>query len=330
MKAVLCKQTGSIADLVLADVPSPRAGHGEVVVSVKACGVNFPDVLLVQGKYQVRPDLPFSPGVEFAGIVKEIGAGVVQVAPGVRVCGSVPYGAFAEEVVAPAAGVVPIPDGVDFNVAAGITVTYGTSHHALVDRATLQRGESLLVLGASGGVGLAAVELGKLLGAHVIAAASSAEKLATCSRFGADELVNYESEDLRDALKRIRGKAGVNVVFDPVGGRFAEPAVRSLGWRGRYLVIGFTGGEIPKIPLNLALLSERTIVGVYWGAWAARDPQANHANLTQVLDWVRAGRLKPLVSSTFPLARAADALDALVQRRVHGKVVLVTSSQSTD
>jgi len=330
MLAVLCKQAGAIGDLVVEDVPSPRAGPDEVVVSVKACGVNFPDVLLVQGKYQVRPELPFSPGVEFAGIVKEVGKGVTRVTPGSRVCGSVPYGAFAEEVTAPAAGIVTVPDGVDLNVAAGVTITYGTAYHALVDRANLQRDETLLVLGAAGGVGLAAVELGKLLGARVIAAASSAEKLATCKRFGAGELINYEAEDLRDALKRIGGKAGVNVVFDPVGARFAEPAVRSLGWRGRYLVIGFTGGEIPKIPLNLPLLSERSIVGVYWGAWAARDPEANCANFAKVLEWVQAGRLKPLVSGTFPLARAADALEALAQRRVHGKVVLVTSLQGTD
>jgi len=323
MKAVLCRETGSIEALVVADVPSPRAGPGEAVVSVRACGVNFPDVLLVQGKYQVKPPLPFSPGVEIAGVVKEVGEGVTHVRPGDAVAGSVPYGGFAAEALAPARNLLPVPPALDMRVAAAFTLTYGTSYHALADCARLQPGETLLVLGAAGGVGLAAVELGKLLGARVIAAASSEAKLATCERFGADAIVNYEQEDLRAALKREGGARGIDVVYDPVGARFAEPAMRSLAWRGRYLVIGFAGGEIPRLPLNLALLMERSIVGVYWGAWSAREPEANRANLARVLDWIMQGKVKPLVSKTFPLARAADALDDLANRRVLGKVVLV-------
>lgn len=323
MKAVLCKELGSIADLVLEDVASPRAGPGEVVVSVKACGVNFPDVLLVQGKYQVKPPLPFSPGVEISGFVKEAGEGVTHVKPGDPVAGSVPYGGFAEEVLAPARNVVPIPADLDFTIGAAFTLTYGTSYHALADCARLQPGETLLVLGAAGGVGLAAVDVGRAMGARVIAAASSEAKLATCARYGAETLINYEQEDFRAALKRVNGGDGIDVVYDPVGARFAEPAVRSLGWHGRYLVIGFAGGEIPRIPLNLPLLMERSIVGVYWGAWSAREPEANRANLSRVLGWMAAGRLKPLVSRTFPLASAADALEELANRRVLGKVVLV-------
>jgi NADPH:quinone reductase len=329
MKAVLCRQLGSIDDLVFEDVAPPRAGHGEVVVSVRACGVNFPDVLLVQGKYQVKPPLPFSPGIEIAGIVKEIGGGVTRVKPGDPVAGSVPHGGFAEEVLAPAANVVRIPRELDFTVAAAFTLTYGTSYHALADRAHLQPGETLLVLGAAGGVGLAAVDLGRSMGARVIAAASSEEKLAACARYGAETLINYEREDLREALKRACGATGVDVVYDPVGARFAEPAVRSLAWRGRYLVVGFAGGEISRIPLNLPLLMERSIEGVYWGGWCARDPGANHANLARVLEGIAAGKLNPLVSRTLPLARAADALEELANRRVLGKLVLVVGGGKT-
>jgi len=324
MKAVVCKAFGPIDDLVVADVPAPRPGAGEVLIGVKACGVNFPDVLMVQGKYQVRPPLPFAPGVEIAGVVEAVGAGVAHVRPGDAVATSLTHGGFAAQAVAPAANVVPLPAGLDFRIAAGFMLTYGTSYHALKDRAQLAPGETLLVLGAAGGVGLAAVELGKLMGARVIAAASSEAKLATCARFGAEALVNYEQQDLREALKRLTGGKGVDVVYDPVGARFAEPAVRSLAWRGRYLVIGFAGGDIPRIPLNLALLMERSLVGVYWGAWTAREPEANRANLAQVLDWIVAGRLRPLVSRALPLERAAAALAELADRRVLGKIVLVT------
>jgi NADPH2:quinone reductase len=323
MKAVVCRKLGAIGDLAFEEIASPRAGPGEVVVSVRACGVNFPDVLLVQGKYQVKPPLPFSPGVEIAGFVKEAGEGVTNVRPGDPVAGSVPYGGFAEEVLAPARNLVPIPADLDFAVGAAFTLTYGTSYHALADCAHLRRGETLLVLGAAGGVGLAAVDLGRMMGARVIAAASSEAKLAACARYGAETLINYEQEDLREALKRVTAGEGVDVVYDPVGARFAEPAIRSLAWRGRYLVIGFAGGEIPRIPLNLPLLMERSIVGVYWGAWSAREPDANHANLARVLEGITAGKLEPLVSRSFPLARAADALEELANRRVLGKVVLL-------
>jgi NADPH2:quinone reductase len=330
MKAVVCRAFGAIDDLVVEDVPAPRPGKGEVLIGVKACGVNFPDVLLVQGKYQVKPALPFSPGVEVAGVVKDVGAGVAHVKPGDAVAAALQHGGFAEEAVAPAGSVIPVPAGLDFKVAAGFMLAYGTAYHALKDAARLARGETLLVLGAAGGVGLAAVELGKLMGARVIAAASSAAKLATCERLGADEVINYEQEDVRDALTRVTGGKGVDVVYDPVGARFAEPAMRSLAWRGRYLVIGFAGGDIPRIPLNLALLMERSIIGVYWGAWTAREPGANRANLTQVLDWIFAGKLKPLVSRAFPLGRATAALAELANRRVLGKIVLVTDPGMAD
>ncbi|HEY4659231.1 MAG TPA: NADPH:quinone oxidoreductase family protein, partial [Gemmatimonadaceae bacterium] len=270
MKAVLCRAFGPIEDLVVEDVPSPRAGKGEVLIAIKACGVNFPDVLLVQGKYQVKPELPFSPGVEVAGIVTAVGEGVTHVRPGDPVAASPPHGGFAEEVVAPGRSVMPLPPGLDLKVAAAFTLAYGTAYHALKDCARLAPGETLLVLGAAGGVGLAAVELGKLMGARVIAAASSQAKLATCERFGAHEVINYEQDDLREAVNRATGGKGVDIVYDPVGAGFAEPAIRSLAWRGRYLVIGFAGGDIPRIPLNLALLMERSIIGVYWGAWIAR------------------------------------------------------------
>lgn len=324
MKAVLCRAFGAIDELVVADVPAPQPGAGEVRVAVRACGVNFPDVLMVQGKYQVKPPLPFTPGVEIAGIAEAVGAGVAHVKPGDAVAATLPHGGFAAQAVAPAASVVPLPAGLDFRIAAAFMLTYGTAYHALKDRAQLASGETLLVLGAAGGVGLAAVELGRRMGARVIAAASSGAKLATCERFGAAAGVNYEQEDLREALKRLTGGKGLDVAYDPVGAHFAEPAIRSLAWGGRYLVIGFAGGDIPRIPLNLALLMERSLLGVYWGAWTAREPEANRANLAQVLDWIVSGRLRPHVSRAFPLEQAPAALAELSGRRALGKIVLVT------
>ncbi|MCX7152074.1 MAG: NADPH:quinone oxidoreductase family protein [Proteobacteria bacterium] len=323
MKAVLCKQYGPPENLVVENVPSPQPGKGQVVVSVRACGVNFPDTLIIQGKYQFKPDLPFSPGSEMAGLVKQVGEGVSGVKPGDAVSAGTLWGAYAEEVVVNADRLAPLPDGMDFNVAAGITVTYGTTYHALKDRANLKPGETLLVLGAAGGVGLAAVELGKLMGARVIAAASTDEKLATCKRFGADALINYSKDDLREAIKTLTAGRGVDVVYDPVGGHYAEPAVRGMAWGGRYLVVGFAAGEIPRIPLNLTLLKGCAIVGVFWGEFARRDPQAHRNNMTEIYGWVIAGRLKPLVSATYPLARAADALIDLLARKVQGKAILV-------
>jgi NADPH2:quinone reductase len=320
----LCKQFGPPESLVLEDLPSPQAGPGEAVVSVKAAGVNFPDVLVIQNKYQVKPQLPFSPGSEFAGVVKELGAGVTGVKPGDRVIGFSSHGAFAEEVKLEAAKLLPIPAGMDFTQASAFLLTYGTSYHALKNRVTVAPGETLLVLGAAGGVGVAAIEIGKILGARVIACASSDDKLAVCREHGADETINYASEDLREGIKRATGGKGVDLIYDPVGGAYAEAALRSSSWRARYLVIGFAGGEIPKIPLNLPLLMERSIIGVYWGEWARRSPAEFAASLKELATWFAQGKLKPHVSATYPLAQAARALRDMADRKVKGKVVLVT------
>lgn len=324
MKAVLCKQHGLPETLVVEEVPSPVPGPKQVLIAVKACGVNFPDTLIIQNLYQFKPALPFSPGGELAGVVKAVGEGVKHLQPGQPVLAFTGWGGFAEEVLADAKQVVPLPPGVDMAVAAAFMMTYGTSFHALKDRAQLQAGETLLVLGAAGGVGLAAIELGKKMGARVIAAASSAEKLAVCKEHGADELVNYEDEDLRERIKALTDGKGVDVIYDPVGGKYAEPALRSIAWKGRYLVVGFAAGEIPKIPLNLALLKGCAILGVFWGDFAAREPQANMANGMQLFQWLMQGELRPHISARYPLERAAEALRALMERKVTGKVVLVT------
>jgi NADPH2:quinone reductase len=323
MKAVLCKQHGLPETLVVEDVPSPVPGPKQVLISVKACGVNFPDTLIIQNLYQFKPALPFSPGGELAGVVKAVGEGVKHVQPGQPVLAFTGWGGFAEEVLADAKQVVPLPPGLDMAVAAAFMMTYGTSYHALKDRAQLQAGETLLVLGAAGGVGLAAIELGKKLGARVIAAASTAEKLAVCREHGADELINYEGEDLRERLKEITDGKGVDVIYDPVGGKYAELALRGIGWKGRYLVVGFAAGDIPKIPLNLPLLKGCAILGVFWGDFAAREPQANMANGMQLFQWLMQGGLKPHISAKYPLEQAPEALRALMERRVTGKVVLV-------
>jgi NADPH2:quinone reductase len=322
MKALLCKAWGGPETLALEDLPSPRPGPDEVVIDVKAAGVNFPDVLIIQNKYQVKPPLPFAPGAELAGVIKEVGAGVTAFKPGDRVIAMTTWGAFAEECVARVGQVIRMPAGLDFATAAAFTLTYGTSWHALKDRGQLRAGETLLVLGAAGGVGLAAVEIGKALGARVIAAASSAEKLAVCRAHGADETIDYTAEDLRARLKSITGDKGVDVVYDPVGGPYAEPAIRSTGWRGRYLIIGFAHGEIPRIPLNLMLLKGSSLVGVYWGDWTRREPDAAAAGMTELLGWLAAGKLKPHLSGRYPLARAAEALVALASRKVAGKLVV--------
>ena len=324
MKAILCKGYGPPESLVLEEVPDLVAAPGKVVVDVKAAGVNFPDTLIIQGKYQFKPEMPFSPGGESAGVVSSVGDGVTNAKPGDRVIAFTGHGGYAEQVLADAAGVIPIPDAMDFATASGFVMTYGTSFHALKDRACLAQGETLLVLGAAGGVGLTAVELGAQMGARVIAAASSKEKLDTCKQYGATELIDYSSEDLRERIKEITGGAGADVVYDPVGGAFAEPALRSTGWNGRYLVIGFAAGDIPKIPLNLALLKGCSIVGVFWGAHVQREPKLNAENLRTLVGWWAEGRIKPLVSQTYPLARAADALNDMLHRKVRGKVVLLT------
>ncbi len=324
MKAVLCKSWGPPDTLVVEEMPSPRPGKGQVAVSVKACGVNFPDVLIIQNKYQLKPELPFTPGSEIAGVVKQPGEGVHGYMPGDPVMALIGLGGFAEEVVVDESRLVPIPAGIDFEVAASFGVVHATAYHALKDRAAIKRGESLLVLGAAGGVGLAAVELGKLMGAWVIACASSDEKLETCKRHGAETVINYEREDLRETLKKLTGGDGVDVVFDPVGGKYAEPAVRGMAWKGRYLVVGFAAGEIPRIPLNIVLLRGCSIVGVYWGDFARRETEVHSANFRELTAWLRAKKIKPLVGATYPLERAADALNDVMNRRALGKVVLVT------
>jgi NADPH:quinone reductase len=324
MKAVLCKEYGPLESLVIEDIASPTPGKGQVVVSVKACGVNFPDILIIQGKYQFKPPTPFSPGSEVSGIVKEVGEGVDTVKSGDRVIAFTGWGGFAEEVVTEAAKLIKIPSALDFATAAAFTLVYGTAHHALKDRAQIQPGETLLVLGAAGGVGLAAVELGKVMGARVIAAASSDEKLAVCKQHGADDLINYSTEDLRERIKTLTNGNGVDVIIDPLGGDYTEPALRSIAWKGRLLVIGFAAGDIPRIPLNLPLLKGCSIVGVFWGSFTEREPRRNQQHLQELLTWLAEGKLKPHISATYPLERAADALNDLVNRNVMGKAVLLT------
>ena len=322
MKAVLCRSYGPPESLVVEDVPSPTPRRGEAVISVKAAGVNFPDVLIIQNKYQVKPPLPFSPGSEAAGVVKAIGEGVDHVKIGDRVMAITGYGAFAEEIAVDAARLLPIPDGMDFPAAAAFGLTYATSDHALRDRGELKAGETLLVLGAAGGVGIAAIEIGKAIGARVIACASSADKLAVCRAHGADETIDYAAEDLRERIKALTAGHGPDVVYDPVGGPYTEPALRSIAWRGRLLVVGFAAGDIPRIPLNLTLLKGCSIVGVYWGEFSRREPQRFAESMRLLAQWFADGKLKPHVSSFFPLDRAADALTLMAERKVKGKVVL--------
>ena len=325
MKAVLCKAFGPPDSLVIEDIEPLRPGRGQVVISVKACGVNFPDTLIIQGKYQSRPPFPFIPGSEVAGIVKEVGEGVDHVKVGGRVIAFTGMGGFAEEAIADAPKLIPMPGNMDFTTASAFVLVYGTSYHALKDRAQLQAGETLLVLGAAGGVGLAAVEIGKVMGARVIAAASSDEKLEICKRHGADEVINYASEDLKERIKQLTGGKGVDVAFDPVGGDYSEPVLRSMAWGGRFLVIGFAAGDIPRIPLNLPLLKVYSIVGVFWGSFMERDPKHGQENLMELLAWFAEGKLKPRVSATYPLEQVANALNDLMERKVTGKAVLVTS-----
>jgi len=329
MKALLCKEFGPAEKLVLEDIAPAEPGKGQVVVNVKACGVNFPDTLIIEGKYQFKPDLPFAPGSDVAGIVTRVGEGVTQTRVGDHVLCVLGWGGFAEEVVVDESSLIPLPQTFDFVTAAAFALTYATSYHALKDRASLRPGETLLVLGAAGGVGLAAVELGHLLGAKVIAAASSDEKLAVCRRYGADEIINYNTEDLKARLKTLTAGRGVDVVYDPVGGPYSEIALRNTAWQGRFLVVGFSNGEIPRIPLNLPLLKGCSIVGVFYGSFAQRDPKHNMQNFQQLLSWVNEGRLKPFISATFPLDRGAEAIQRIAARQVIGKIVVVTDQKSS-
>ena len=322
MKAVLCTRFGGPDDLELADLPAPEPGGGEVTVAVKAAALNFFDTLIIAGKYQTKPAFPFSPAAEFAGVVDRVGAGVTAFKPGDRVAASMGYGAARECVVIAANRLARVPDNVDFDRAAGLLITYGTTLHALKDRAKLKAGETLAVLGASGGVGLAAVELGKQMGARVIACASSEHKLALARQHGADAVINYAAEDLREALRRATDGKGPDVIYDPVGGPYSEPALRAIGWEGRFLVVGFAAGDIPKLPLNLVLLKNCDVRGVFWGAWSEREPEAHRANIAQLLTWCADGKLAVHIHKIFPLAQTAQALKAIAGRSVMGKVIL--------
>ena len=322
MKAVLCKAFGPAESLVLEEVASPVAKKNEILLDVHAAAVNFPDTLIIEGKYQFKPPFPFSPGGEAAGVVSAVGEKISHLNIGDRVMALTGWGSFAEQVAVPGYNVLPIPPAMDFNTAAGFSMTYGTSMHALKQRGNLQPGETLLVLGASGGVGLAAVEIGKAMGARVIAAASSAEKLAIAKAAGADELINYSETSLKDEIKRLTDGQGADVIYDPVGGDLFDQAVRAIAWNGRLLVVGFASGRIPELPVNLALLKGAAVVGVFWGSFAQRQPQENAANFQQLFGWYAEGKLKPLVSQVYPLSDTAQAINDLGQRKAMGKVVV--------
>ncbi|KAF1707772.1 NADPH:quinone oxidoreductase family protein [Pseudoxanthomonas sacheonensis] len=326
MKAIVCESWGPPSSLQLRDLPSPIPGPAQVLVRTRVAAVNFPDALMVAGKYQFKPGLPFSPGGELSGEIIAVGSEVKRLAVGNKVVGITLFGAYAQEVVVDASNILPLPDEIgdeDLELAGSFVLTYGTSLHALKDRAQAKAGETLLVLGAGGGVGLAAVEIGKLLGMRVIAAASSAEKLAAARERGADEAIDYASEDLRERIKVLTGGRGVDVVYDPVGGDLAEPALRSVGWRGRYLVVGFAAGDIPKIPANLLLLKGSSLVGVFWGEFVRREPALNAENMGLLFSWLRERRIHPLISRRYPLSQASDALDALLARKAVGKLVVL-------
>ncbi len=323
MKAVLCKAWGPPETLAVEEISEPQPGPGEVVVAVKAVGLNFFDTLIIEGKYQYKPDLPFSPGAEVAGVVSALGRHVQGFAEGDRVMVHLFWGGCREKVVVAVDQVVPLPAGIGFEAAAGLTVTYGTTIHALRDRANLKPGETLVVLGAAGGVGQAAIEIGKVMGARVVACASSAEKLEFCRRLGADETVNYSQGDLKLALKELTGGKGVDVVYDAVGGEYSEQALRALGWNGRLLVVGFATGEIPRIPLNLVLLKGCQIVGVFWGEHARREPERHRTNMATLLNWCASGKIAPHVHKTYRLEETSAALQAIARREVIGKAIVV-------
>src|ERR1700761_1478577 len=322
MKAILCAQYCGPDDLALTEVADPVAGPGEAVIAIKSAALNFFDLLMIQGKYQIKPPFPFSPAAEVAGVVESIGGGGSGFKTGDRVSASCGHNGAREKIALPAGSIVKIPDGLDFDRAAGVIITYGTALHALEDRASPKRGETLAVLGAAGGTGLAACELGKLLGLKVIACASSEEKLDFAKAHGAELGLNYATEDLKEGLRRLTGGKGVDIIFDPVGGTYAEAALRSIAWEGRFLVIGFAAGDIPKIPLNLALLKGCDIVGVFWGAFITRDPAGHQSNMADLVRWAAEGKLSAHVHSTYPLAETPAALKAIADRKVMGKVIL--------
>ena len=323
MKALLCREYGPIDRLKVEEIPSPRAGPEQVVVEVKASSINFPDALVVQSLYQVKPPLPFSPGMELAGVVKEVGSGVAGLKKGDRVLGSPGRGGFAQECLVSADHVWPLPSQMDFETGSAFIITYCTSLHALQDRGHLQPGETLVVLGAAGGIGTSAIEVGKAMGAKVIAAASSEEKLALCRKLGAEQTINYEETDLRQGILDLTGGRGADVIYDPVGGAYTEAALRATAWGGRLLVIGFTSGAIPQVKLNPVLLKERSVIGVYFGDWAQRDPDGQLRNVEQLSAWFAEGKIKPVISERVSLADVPAAMMRLLQRKVKGKIVVV-------
>lgn len=322
MKALLCTRMSAPEDLEFADIAEPTAGSGEVVVRVRAAALNFFDTLIIAGKYQHKPPFPFSPAAEFAGEIESVGPDVTEFAAGDRVIGNIGWGAAREKIAVKADILAPMPPNLDFDHAAGLSVTYGTTIHALKDRAGLKPGETLAVLGAAGGTGLAAIEIGKLMGARVIACASSDEKITFAKKHGADEGVNYANADLKEALRTLTGGKGVSVVYDPIGGAQGEAALRGMDWGGRYLVVGFASGDMPKLAINLVLLRNYDVIGVHWGAWIGRDPQGNRANMTKILDWCAQGKLSSHVHAVYPLAEGPAALNAIAARQVMGKAIL--------
>lgn len=326
MRAILCKEYGPAETLVIEDVPSPEVKGRGVKVRVKAAGLNFPDTLIIEGKYQLKPTMPFSPGGEMSGEVIEVGEKVTRFKPGDRVAGLTGYGAFAEEVIVPEQNILPIPESMSDEKAAAFSMVYGTSYYALKQRANIQPGETLLVLGASGGVGLATIELGKAMGAKVIAAASTAEKLAVAKEAGADELINYTEEPLKDAVKKLTNSKGVDVIYDPVGGDFTEQALRAMAWNGRHLIIGFAAGDIPQIPANLTLLKGCSVVGVFWGSFTQREPENSAKNMMELLQMFAEGKIDPRISQVFEFEDYAKALGALTGRTATGKIVLKVGS----
>jgi NADPH2:quinone reductase len=325
MKALVCAAYGPLESLAVKDVPVPVPGPGQVRIEVKAAALNYPDALMVQGLYQANPTPPFSPGLEFSGLISAVGADAGHWKPGDRVV-ALGQGGFAEQAIADAARLMPLPRGMDFETGAATFLTYCTSLHALQDCARLKAGETVLVLGAAGGVGIAAIEIAKAMGARVLAAASSEAKLEACRRAGADATVDYSTARLRDAVKAFSGGEGVDVVYDPVGGDYSEEALRCLRWRGRFLVIGFAAGTIPRLPLNLALLNERSIVGVYWGESVARDPASHLRNVGQLLEWFAAGKVKPQISERVGLDGAVEAMQRMTKREIVGKVIVLPAA----
>lgn len=323
MQAWFCETLDGPDALNWKEAPTPEPGKGEVRVAIKAASLNFPDLLIVQGKYQMKPPLPFVPGAEFAGVVEAVGEGVKHLAVGISVAGFAGTGGFGTHTIAPAAVLMPLPPAFSFEDGAAFLCTYGTTYHGLIDRAQLKAGETVLVLGAAGGVGTAAIQIAKAAGAKVIAAASSDEKLALCKTLGADEVINYTTQNLRDELKTLTGGKGPDVVYDPVGGDFTEAAFRSIAWRGRYLVVGFANGQIPSLPLNLTLLKGASVMGVFWGEFAKREPQNNAASLMQLAAWYMEGKIKPLIEHKLPMSQLKEAFTLMGSRQVRGKLVLV-------